>query len=98
MFTHTHTHKQLAAQQPADDRKSKAKLPCSRDRALEFAKTSVPKPRVKAAAPSEAPGDAQDEGEGGEEEEEELTPLQLLALRHERDKQLVHQIRRDLRV
>ena len=55
----------------------------------------MPKPRVKAAVPAEAPGMcAQDEGE----EEEELTPLQLLALRHERDKELVHQIRRDLRV
>ena len=86
-----HENRQLAAHAP--EPRPKARAPSKRERAIEFAKR-VPKPRARRET---APGS---DGEGAEEEgeEEEMTLLQQLALRHKRDRELVDAIRRDLRL
>jgi hypothetical protein len=60
--------------------------------AIEFAKR-VPKPKAKVVQQQHS---ASDEGDGSEDEG--MTVLQQLAMRHQRDKELVNAIRKDLRI
>lgn len=84
-----HENRQQVAQAP--EKRDKPKPPSTRQKAMEFAK-NVPKPKVKPQVREEV------QESDGSDEEGELTELQLLALRHQRDKELVEQIRRDMRI
>uniref|UniRef100_A0A7S0EK80 Uncharacterized protein n=1 Tax=Hanusia phi TaxID=3032 RepID=A0A7S0EK80_9CRYP len=80
-----HENKNLIAMAP--ERRDKPKPPSKREKAIEFAR-KVPRPKLRAAQETSE--------EKSEPEEEQVTELQLLALRHKRDKDLVMAIKRDL--
>uniref|UniRef100_A0A7S4NTG1 Uncharacterized protein n=3 Tax=Guillardia theta TaxID=55529 RepID=A0A7S4NTG1_GUITH len=80
-----HENKNIIAMAP--ERRDKPKPPSKREKAIEFAR-KVPKPKLRPAQETSE--------ERSEPDEEPVTELQLLALRHKRDKELVMAIKKDL--
>lgn len=86
-----HENKQYV--QNAPEKRIMPKPPSTRQKAIEFARQRVPKPKLKATALASEMSD-----DGNESEDEGMTMLQQLAIRHQRDKDLVSAIRKDLRI